>query len=372
MLTKNKKIIIIISVILIIIGVVILIYFLWLKKQPEVFEEKIVQKLTEEKVQGVKFIAEENKLRFLSLKSNTFKELNFEDNKLSELSKIPMYLVQNIIWSPDGKKAILKVENNQSLLSQEGYLLDKNAPDGTITTWSFNLISGDLIELSRGIVGIDWLNENKIIYYYSKIAIDSDIEPEQAGTALVEANFDGSNYQKIMDLDVSKFYNPKLVLAPDKNQAILSPEAEGVGKNYIYIVDLKSKTIKNITEGELTVLGSWSSNGKNIFLYQADTKTPDSQLYDLWYANDKGVDKKKLGVTAAYPLAITDSEDKYIYIASVNDNNQVIYQINSGSLEKKIITDSAKEKDLINITEIGLLQNNIFVVANDYLYLIKI
>jgi len=79
-------------------------------------------------------------------------------------------LIKEAIDESPGKN-ILKVENNRALLSQQGYLLDAGAPDGTITTWSFDLLSGSLIELPREIGGIDWLDNNTIIYYYSKIAV---------------------------------------------------------------------------------------------------------------------------------------------------------------------------------------------------------
>ncbi|TSC91478.1 MAG: hypothetical protein CEN92_258 [Candidatus Berkelbacteria bacterium Licking1014_96] len=370
---KNKKVIIILIIILSILAAAAIVYFLWFKKvPPAIIEEKPIQKLTDEKIMGAKFLSKNNKIRFLSLDSFTLKELDLNSKQVVELTKIPLYLVKNIIWSPEGNKVILKVENNRALLSQEGYLLDKNVPDGTITTWSFNLLSGDLIELPLEIVGIDWLNEDKIIYYYSRASINPEIDPGQAGSSLSESDSDGSNYQKIMDLDGSKLYNPKVSLSPDKNKVILSPEIEGVGKNSIYIVDLKSKKVGEISENNLTVFGSWSTNGKNIFLYQVNPESSENQIYDLWYANYEGVEKKALSLSAQYPLVITDDKDKYIYLASTYNNKPAIFQINSGSLEKKIIADADREPELNNITELGLINDGIFVVADEIIYAIKI
>jgi len=370
---KNKKVIIVLIIILLILAAAAIVYFLWFKKEPVItIEDKPIQKLFEEKVQGIKYLNKENKIRFLSLESSTFKEFDLNSKQLTELSKIPLYLVKSIIWSPEGKKVILKVENNRALLSQEGYLLDNSAPDGTITTWLFDLSSERLTELPLEIVGIDWLSEDKIIYYYSRASINPEIDPGQAGSSLSESDPDGSNYQKIMDLDESKLYNSQVILSPNKNMAILNPETEGIGKNNIYLVDLKTKKIKDINEGELTIAGSWSTKEDNIFLYQADKDDPGSQLHNIWSANKEGINKKNLQLKTAYPLVITDKDDKFIYLASTYNNNQAIYQVNSGSLEKKIIADTDKEPWLNKITEIGLLNDGIFVVADGKIYSIAL
>ncbi|MCX6811556.1 MAG: hypothetical protein NT039_02605 [Candidatus Berkelbacteria bacterium] len=374
MLTKNKKFIIFILIVIVLVAIVFLIYYFWSKSKKTPIEEKTITKITEEKAKGINYIEKENKIRFLSLNSFTFKELDLKTNKLSNLNYIPMYLVQDIIWSPNSKRIILKVKNNRAILSQQGYLLDKNAPDDTITTWSFDLENQSLLELPREIGGVEWLNDERIIYYYSKSFVNIDISKELSGSSLNESNFEGKDYKKIIDLDNNKFFGSQVHLSPDKSQAILFPETEGVGNNYSYIIDLKTKAIKNITEDKLTAAASWSTSGKNIFLYQIiKGENETNQKFDVWFANKEGVNKKKIDSKSLYGLVITNKDDSYIYIASFDkDNNQIIYQINSGSLDKKIIIDSTKEKDLVNITEIGLLQNNIYAVANDYLYLIKI
>ena len=367
---KNKKFIIILIIVLLILAITTIVYFVWFKKMPETsIEDKPIQKLTDEKIMGAKFLSESNKIRFLSLDSFTLKELDLNSKQIIELTKTPLYLVKNIIWSPDSQKVILKVENNRALLSQEGYLLDKKAADGTITTWSFDLSSNNLIELPLEVGEVGWLNNDKIIYYYSKELAESDSNDNNA--FLTQANYDGSNYQKIMDLDGNKLYNPKLSLSPDKDKIILSPEAEGIGNNSIFIVDIKTKTINEISEDGLTVLGSWSEGGKNIFLYQTNQESPDSQIYELWFANKEGVDKKKLGLSTAYPLVITDNKDKNIYLVSTYNNRPAVFQVNSGSLEKKIIAGADNESTLNNITQIGLLNNNIFIVADEIIYSIK-
>lgn len=369
---KNKKVIIIILSILILLAIGATVYFLWFRggARPAV-EEKPIQKLSTEKMMGVKYLPGSNKIRFLSLGSLTIKEFDLNSKQTTELSKIPLDLVRSIIWSPDEEKAILKVENNRALLSQRGYLLDQEAPDGTITTWSFDIKNQNLVELSRGIGGIDWLDNDKIIYYFSQVLINPEIEGE-GSSSLSQADFDGRNFQKIMDLETSKFYNSEISLSPDKKQALLSPEIEGIGKNSIYLVDLTNKTTTEISENGLTVLGSWSSGGRSIFLYQADEKNPENQNSEIWLVNKAGVEKKKLGLKAAYPLVITDKQDKYIYLASTYNNKPAVFQVNSGSLEKKIIADIDQEPGLNNITEIGLLNEGIFVVADGIIYAIQI
>lgn len=367
MLTKNKKIIIIVAAFLLVVALV-LFYFLWWQKKPApLIEEKTINKLSEERVSGVKVLSD--KIRFLNLDSSTLKELDLKTKQSSEISKIPLFLVQNMIWSPDGNKVILKVNNNTALLSQQGYLLDKNAPDNTLTTWSFDLQTQELIELPREIGGIDWFDNQKIIYYYSKALSNPETAAGTTNSSLNEANYRGENYKKIIDLEENKFFNSEVRLSPDKNRVILFPEVEGTGNNNIYICDLKNTSISKITENQLTAAASWSTKGDNIFLYQI-TETQDK--FDLWYANKEGVEKKNLQIKAAYPLIITSSDDKYIYATSDYKDNQVIYQINAGSLEKKIIVDSTQEKDLNNITEIGLLPNGLYVVSNDNLFFIKL
>lgn len=374
MLTKNKKFIIFILIVIVLVGVAFLIYYLYSKSQQPPTEGKTITQLTSEKVQGIKYLEEENKLRFLSLNSSTFKELNLGTSKISDLSNMRMDLMEDIIWSPNGKKVILKVQNNQTILSQEGNLVDKNAPENTITTWSFDLDDGSLVELPREIGGVGWLSDDKIIYYYSRSLSDVNVSKESSGSSLNESDHNGKNIKKIIDLDNDKFYASQVYLSPDKSQAILFPDTEGIGNNYSYIINLKTKAIINITENKLTPALSWSTSGKNIFLYQIPGQEMEAnQKFDLWMANKEGVNKKKIGALSLYGLAITNKDDSYIYVASFdNNNNQFIYQINSGSLEKKIIVDTTKETNLADISEIGLLQNNLYTVASDYLYLIKL
>lgn len=369
---KNKRIIIFLAL-LILAGIVILIYFLWFKKEIQTQkEEKPVEKIFDQKAKDIKYLARENKIRFLSPESLTIEELDLNSKQVNELSKIPLSLTQKLIWSPDGNKIILKVLNNRTLLSQQGYLLDDKVDDGVITNWLFDLKTENLVELPLEIKGVDWLNNDKIIYYYSKSLEDSDLNPGQINSSLSKSDPDGSNFQKIMDLNANQFYGSSVVLSPDKKEVMLSPEIEGVGKNSIYLINLDSKNIKNITEGGLTIGGSWSTTGKNIFLFQYLEQTNDNNPESgLWYANFEGVDKKKINLEILYGLAVTSPDDNFIYTVSAG-NNQSVYQINSGSLEKKIIAGSSQNKDLINISEIGLLNNDLYVVANEYLYKIKI
>lgn len=372
MLDKKKKIIIFVLPILtaLVIG---LVWYFWQMGSKRInTEEKPIQKLSKEKAFGVKVLEEQKKIRFLSLESLTLKELNLENGGVIDISQKSLSLVTDIIWSPNGERVILKVENNSAIHRQNKTFFDPDASEGALTTWSYDLKGQTLKELPREIGGVTWLNDERIIYYYSQALAKPEVDLEQVSSSLAEADFDGKNFQKIMDLDTSKFYNAEVLLSPDKKQALLFPEIEGIGKNSIYLIDLTNKTTTEISEGGLTVLGSWSSGGRNIFLYQVDEKNPENQNSEIWLVNKAGVEKKKLGLKAAYPLVITDNKDKYIYLASTYNNKPVIFQVNSGSLEKKIIADTDKEPGLNNITEIGLINEGIFVVADGIIYAINI
>jgi len=378
---KNKKIIIIILVILLLIVLgLILYFFVYQKEKTPIISEKSVSKLTNKKIKYVKVLQDGRTIRFNDIETELFKELNLENGAEKTLSNIPLAEDLEVTWSPNGEKVIIKISNNRALLGQLGYFLDNEAPDNFITTWVLDFNTSKLQQLSKSIGGIDWLSDDKIIYYFSD-ALDYPESTESFDSSLVEADWNGKNYQKISDLNTEDFYNAKIVVSPNKHKVIIYPEVEGFGDNNFYIYDLDEKSLQKITEDGLTPSAAWSSKGEHILFYKVDN---NGENPILWLANQNGVEKKNTKLLSPYGLAITSPDDKYVY-AVVPKNNKIelnnfgertgddlIYEINSGSLDKTIIFDTSNHEEIDTITEIGLLGEDIFIVSNNNIYRIKI
>ena len=205
---------------------------------------------------------------FLITRNSGLYRYSITNKFISELDSLKPLGIYNIAYSYDGSNAI--VQTNYPAGTYKNYLVDFN-----------NNKNNELSSKMRDVV---WTKEGKIIYYY--------FDEDQKINSLNVANPDGSNWQKIADLDL---YNISIQLSPDGAKAILNSPPEGYGELYVYLLDLNTKKITQLTNTGYDMNAKWSLDGKKI-VYQV----LDSQTFKpaIWQINSDGSNARNLSIQA--------------------------------------------------------------------------
>lgn len=239
--------------------------------------------------------------------------------------------VKDMIWFPNKKLALVKQADRNTLYDFSRY----------------DLLHHDSKELDKLIknIAIDPTGE-KIIYFF---------EPGTGEKSLVRAYKDNSQPEKLIDLREYNLTNPQLDWSSDGKKILLVTDQ-------IYLYDLYSKSISQLTQFESVSDAQFTPDGQSI-IYQQDGAL---YLMDLAGGNKKNLDIK----TSFNKLAWVD--DQNFICAIKEEGKEVLIKYNLDSGDKLVYNYSSKEN--IDFSHLFLAENRskIFFNSGDYLYSLKL
>lgn len=274
-----------------------------------------------------------------------------EKNKIWEDEVLGTY---QAIYSPDGTKAIVK----------------SNYPEMKNVYYDFQ--NKKTNELSNKIGNMVFIpTGQKIIYHY--------FNEEKNESQISMADPDGSNWQKITDLNELKIYDPYLIISPDGNKLALYPAPEGYGQNYIYLLDLQTKQISKITDDGYALAPIWSPNSQKIVYQVLDPKTFKPTL---WIMNADGGNKKSLKIHAFSEKVIWQDEQNLLialdpdlpddFASDLTYKSQDVFW--TYNIESSQINQFSTNKTYTEVEDLMYDSQNktLYFTSNDVLYKLEI
>ncbi|MBM2820288.1 MAG: hypothetical protein HW405_48 [Candidatus Berkelbacteria bacterium] len=264
-----------------------------------------------------------NKIFYFGNKDKSaFYSYNIGTNEIQQLSDV-LDTPDNVIWSPDKSKVILKVTYNKDLFEKYGSVYaNSSVTDGTITFWLYDFDTKKLSLYNQNISNIVWSND-KIVYSY--------FNPDSSKNELYTADFDGKNFEKIdfPDLEVYNIFyldleNKKMVFGVNSSR-----EGGEITIDLYSTQDFQNTTllIQGANPGLITVSPdgqhySFFENNNLIFKKTVDNK----ELYKI-----KKLVSSKVGWSSNNLALVffTENKDKYYQIAKINlqDNKKTAIKI---------------------------------------------
>lgn len=193
---KFKKTLILLAILVVVI--VLLVIFLLRKAPSDITptEQRVTSKIEQVVPDSAEFpfLSADRKILFYSPAKIGFYSSDLKSQKIEPISDNNLSFIQNVNWSPDGQKAIMRVFNYKEEMKQDQHpFLVEDEPDEVLTTWFYDFSSKKTSRLDDNILSIVWVNENEIVYSY--------FDPETAKFDISLAKGDGSDYKKLITLE---------------------------------------------------------------------------------------------------------------------------------------------------------------------------
>ncbi|MFA6493127.1 MAG: hypothetical protein WCV58_03255 [Patescibacteria group bacterium] len=273
-----------------------------------------------------------------------FKKFDFSTQKTENLYPNDVLYINDVLWSPDESKIIIK--NTQ--------------PYTNTSTQLLNLKDRKITDLNKNIQSVIWSDDNQNIYYQYQ-------DMEKNLNYLASAKYDGSNEQKVIDLDLDNYSFAWL----DNFQKIgfwrPPSDISGVGLKQ---VDLKTKNISDIfTDNRLNKILA-APNGSH-FIYNHFYEKDN--LYKLSLSKSDGTEDKNLDLETSINK-IAWAPDSSFLIAAVpekTDQNNTFYKIDVKNNKKTTLEYSIeKNQDIIKAENLIISSDNktLYFISNDLLY----
>jgi Tol biopolymer transport system component len=329
----------------------------------------ILNKISEDKAFYPSLSSDENYIFFFDENQDSFYKISLESHKKEQISSGKLTYMESALWSPDRNSAIVVVSEyekpeNKGMSSME---------EGAITRWLYDFKNNQKItQLPPEIGAVAWSPDSqKIAYTFLK----------QDGFYLNIANPDGSNSEEITALEA--IYDPFLEWSPDgKKVAVCPPPQISLNINNIYVVDIETKEIKQLTSDGLSFGAEWLPDSQKILYTKIDeyTKKPS-----LWAMDADGNNKKDLKISAfTLHRAIWTSNSKKVicaYSEQLPENylskeaeipdQFAIINIKSGKV-KKISLPKDRKITTANYLMLSPDNKTLFFIDRDhYLYSLK-
>lgn len=322
---------------------------------------------------------------YIDENSNQLSSLNLFNQQSDIIESNSWYGVQEIIYSPDKTKAILKVKNDNVAFAG-GFARDNSDQDSqittspfykpelandVITTWTYDIDSGKLNYLNPSIKNIAWYNNDQIIYEY--LNINSKIgQPDFSITNTLNiADIDGSNWQNIQTLNNTQYLTPKIIPSPtNPNQIILLPQPSEGGQEIIaaiYLLNIETGNIDQITEKNI-IDASWSPDGQKILYSQLDPEAKRPLLYII------NIDTQEITSLNLYSYIYKTDwiSDEKIAIAVPTDRFNP-NSLSPNNIPQDYYTNPTPETfDTIYIVDINNTEERTNMFANNFDYLTNV
>ncbi|TSC90679.1 MAG: Uncharacterized protein CEN92_428, partial [Candidatus Berkelbacteria bacterium Licking1014_96] len=278
--------------------------------------------------------------------------------------------VVDVIWNPDRLTAVLKIKNDDAVLSGTPFYRP-DFPQGAITTFLYDFGRYDLLHQKAhfwgiGIGDIEFTPKGDQVAYY--------FEPGTGEKSLVIANKDNSAMNRIADL--RSLTNPTVSWSSDLKNIVLVNKSTAYETNKVYNFNLIEKTLSPLTETGDNLSAIFDPSGEKI-IYSTYSSDPDYSNSSLLSLMDKdGQNKKEFKVRSNIQqtavnqtlglIALSENEkDKYLPISiNLSDLKKIDY-VFSGEITAPISLEYIEAKNSI----IFIDQNKaklLFLTSNEY------
>lgn len=346
----NKQFFILIAIGVIVVGIII--YFIQSKStKPQttpspIFTTTQIQKVFDKKVLFP--VLDRDGQNILYFKANEQEDLAFykfnletkQESKISDNLDMP----DNIIWSPNRDKVVLKVIYNKYIFEKlNSVFADSSLQDKQETTWLYDLNTKKISRLNLNIQNIAWFDNDLIVYYLYEL--------ENNTNAIFLANANGSNWKKIKDIDYTDGIG---LFAIPPQEVYYFPILYEPGANNIYKLDIETKQNSEIVNNKTA--GQILSVSKDKILYQIANEEENN--FTLGVINKDGSEKKDFNLAANINKVTFSEKGNFVIIAiqEQNQTNDMFYKINLKSNQ----IEQLKYEFQINIDA-----QNLFISKND-------
>lgn len=298
------------------------------------------------------FLSSDNLIYYLSDKGIIFYNFNPVSQEIKKIWPNEVLGVYNVSYKKDASKAVI----------QSTY------PNVNVSSIDFQNQKSYI--LSDKIQSTVWAND-KIIYHYldtnSKINNISMSDP------------DGKNWQEIVAIDLNR---PKLIISPDAQEVLLIPtpvaERDDERVENIYLLNINTKNISQLTTDGYIPDASWSPNGGKILYYQWDKNVVKLTLGIM----DKTTkEKKDLGIQTNLNEAIWLDDQRIIVAVPQTDSDTsavnvtkyefYIVDVNTNATTKLQLPSPGYVEDAKNMMYDGK-DKILYFTSNDVLYKITL
>lgn len=237
----------------------------------------------------------------------------------------------SVKWSPDGTKVISQINT-----------------DGKNRFYYYDYAKNQGIQLKDNLDTVSWQNNGKILYKY--------YDPKTKERSLDIADPDGSNWQKIADLDFRDVY-----LEPIPKTGLISywnaPDA--FTPTIFQSVPIIGGEKKILLQGKFGADYLWSPDGSQ-FLASSSVDKASSKI-SLAVANDRGGEYKNLEIPTLTSKCVWSRDNKTVYYAlpgnipenSVLPNDYWAGKFNTADTFWKVNTITGEKSRIIDLSGIN-------------------
>lgn len=352
---KNKKLLMVVLIISLLIAAAIILTIRNTKREVITIDTPWQQVSAEKMLFPTLSPDGKDVIYFNNAKEPAFYQMGIENKEVKKLSG-GMGTPDEIIWSPNKTRVILKVAYDQYIFEKYGSkFASPGTPDQTITTWRYELQSQSLTKLDDRIQNVAWTKENEIVYQY--------LDEEKNISYIATANPDGTGESKIVDLPTVLQYG--ISFAPGGNTAAIYSIPTDISPSTIYSLSLEDKKLNQIREieGNTKVIAA-----DNKFFFNL----PAKRLPQLAVMNEVGTKMKPLGINTILDSIAVLNENKVIIPAQGTSENDTFYQINLSDYQVSKMVSPSKEKIKALNLMISPDNKTLYFTSDDYLYKLRL
>jgi hypothetical protein len=343
----NKKLIIwIIVAVLLIAAIIIVIY----SKKRAAETSKTPEQVAQQKMLWPKVSADQKNIYYFNNdKEPAFFQYNLDTKEIKMVSST-MDTPDEVIWSPDLKKAILIVIYDKYIFEKyNSPFIKSGTADQTPTKWTYDFETKKLMPLNNNISQILWFDDDRIIYNFF----------EEKTTKINLANYDGTNWQTIANLNTI-FIDQLISMNQDK---LFFAGTPGEGIRNLYELDIKTDSpvekIKDIGEGVLI-----SPDGLT-----AVFETSENNQTSLSWSPLENSKISKSGFESTITQTTWLNQSKFLSAPNQDNTTDLMVYDTTTAKVKKIASLKNFSQGVNNLQ---LINNTLFFTSNNYLYKILI
>jgi len=262
--------------------------------------------------------------------------------------------IKDVIWHKSKELAIIKVDNSASGIGSSVFGKAKITPNIT-STWLYDFKRYDLLN-QTAILWSEYIGDiafspdgEKVAYYYAAPTGEK---------SLVIADKNNQNQERVLDLRDKAIDNPKIAWSGDGAYISLVPQSSDYTKNYLYLYNVSSKKLEQITQTGDKKGATFSPDGKNIVVSKFAKSIDSTFLVTLLYMPVGGPSE-------GTDLEIETGLDQFTWST---DSSSIIYASadTSGEGDKiQKINATNKEKTEYSYTADESLQPDNLVLSDD-------
>jgi WD40 repeat protein len=286
--------------------------------------------ISEEPVLSPVLSADDMIVKYYSAENGKTYQVGVDGKNKGTISSKELPSLSQITWSPDKTKVISKLSKN-----------------GTVKFYFYDYSTGKGVPLKDNIDSIAWESDDKIFYKY--------YNPSSRERSLNIANPDGSDWKKIMDLDLKDIRIarvPKTSLVsfwtvPDAYTKTVFRSASFVGTDY-----------KTIFQEKFGADYKWNGDGTKVLVSHTDDF--DKSKIRLAVINSQGGEYKNLEIPTLVTKCVWSVNNSVVYYAlpgSIPDNISMPNDYFSRKFETadtfwKVDTATGKKSRIVELSEI--------------------